>query len=233
MRLRNRKAPLLLLLLPSLAVAAAVADKQLDKDSLATSDGAASGRRFSTKDAPVDGKDGKPHAGPFVDLGTPSSDSKELPALKDRPADPTIVDGKRIPESNDGVMDDKNRASPKKGTTGTEGGVSEKEKERKLKEEQTGEKAETKPPTPKEAPPLPHSEQEKIAAGSEGKASGLEVRQFYQTVRQAAQLTIFPETKRSSRQNPRQVPSPSRFCGQHRPSRYSEGWETREELWHR
>ena len=29
-----------------------------------------------------------------------------------------------IPESNDGVMDDKNRVGPKQGTTGTEGGVS-------------------------------------------------------------------------------------------------------------
>ena len=68
-----------------------------------------------------------------------------------------MVDGKRIPESHDGVMDDKNRPGPKKGTTGTEGGVSEKDKDRKLREKQTGEKAENKPPTPKEAPPLPDS----------------------------------------------------------------------------
>ncbi|KAL2261885.1 hypothetical protein VTK26DRAFT_3091 [Humicola hyalothermophila] len=169
MRLRNRNLPLLLLLLPSLAVATAISDKQLDRDALVTPDGAASGKRFSTKDAPVDGKDGKPHAGPFVEINTHDSDSRELPALKDRPEDPTMVNGRRIPESNDGVMDDKNREGPKKGTTGTEGGVSEKYKERKLKEEQTGEKVETKPPTPKEAPPLPHSEQEKITGGNGGK----------------------------------------------------------------
>ncbi|KAL2134199.1 hypothetical protein VTI74DRAFT_764 [Chaetomium olivicolor] len=172
MRLRNRKSPLLLLLLPSLAVAAALADQQLDKDSVAVSDGATPARRYSTKDAPVDGKDGKPHAGPFIELSDKSSEStRDLPALKDRPADPLVVDGKRVPERHDGVMDDKNRPGPKKGTTGTEGGVSEKSKDRQLKEKQTGEKVENTPPTPKEAPPLPHSDQENFQTGSAGKSS--------------------------------------------------------------
>jgi hypothetical protein len=80
-------------------------------------------------------------------------------------------------------MDDKNRPGPKKGTTGTEGGVSEKDKDRALREKQTGEKVENKPPTPKEAPPLPHADQERIQAANEGKygdktsteVSGLEV----------------------------------------------------------
>ncbi|AEO65041.1 uncharacterized protein THITE_2111578 [Thermothielavioides terrestris NRRL 8126] len=183
MRLRNRKSPLLFLLLPSLAIAAALADKQLDRDSASIADRVPPARRYGTKDAPVDGKDGKPHDGPFVEIDADAESAKNLPPLKDRPADPLVVDGKRIPESHDGVMDDKNRPGPKKGTTGTEGGVSEKEKDRKLKEKQTGEKAENKPPTPKEAPPLPHSEQERIQAGdSEGQyedktasgASGLE-----------------------------------------------------------
>jgi hypothetical protein len=95
-----------------------------------------------------------------------------------------VVDGKRIPESHDGVMDDKNRPGPKKGTTGTEGGVSEKSKDRQLREKQTGEKVENTPPTPKEPPPLPHSDHEKIEADSEAShgdktasdISGLEVR---------------------------------------------------------
>jgi hypothetical protein len=183
MRLRNRKSPLLFLLLPSLAVATALADAQLAKDSSVVSDSASS-RRYGTKDAPVDGKDGKPHAGPFVELDTSSESTKDLPALKDRPADPLTMDGKKIPDKHDGVMDDKNRPGPKKGTTGTEGGVSEKDKDRKLKEKQTGEKVEKKPPTPKEAPPLPHSDQEKIQTDREGKyadkaaasdVSGLEV----------------------------------------------------------
>ncbi|KAG7291577.1 hypothetical protein NEMBOFW57_001596 [Staphylotrichum longicolle] len=182
MRLRNRKSPLLLLLLPSLAIAAALADKQSDTEAIANSDSASSTRRYGTKDAPVDGTDGKPHAGPFVELDKTAGSAKDLPALKDRPSDPLVVDGKRIPDSHDGVMDDKNRQGPK-GPTGTEGGVSEKEKDKKMREKQTGEKVENKPPTPKEKPPLPHSDQERIQADSEAKsgdkaaatdASGLE-----------------------------------------------------------
>lgn len=239
MRLRHRKSPLLVLLIPSLAIAAAVADRHLDKDSVAVLDGAASGRRLGTKDAPVDGIDGKPHAGPFVELDKSSESTKELPRLKDRPADPLIVDGKRIPESHDGVMDDKNRPEPKKGTTGTEGGVSEKDKDRKLKEKQTGGKVENKPQTPKEAPPLPHSDQEqKVKVGNAGKSTektsedvlGLEVgtpTHHWHALRAAADNDA--ETSPSSRQNPRRAPSPSGVRGEYRPSRCLEGSEAGEE----
>ncbi|KAK4211795.1 putative transmembrane protein pft27 protein [Rhypophila decipiens] len=179
MRLRTRRSPLLLLLIPSLAasavLAASIGDRQSENDAVAAADLRESGldssattKKYGTKDAPVDGKDGKPHAGPFIDYEVKGS--KDFPALKDRPADPTIMDGKKIPESNDGVMDDKNRQAPKEGTTGTGGGVSEKDKERKLKESTTGEKVENRPPTPKEAPPLPHSEQEVIREAT-GKSS--------------------------------------------------------------
>jgi hypothetical protein len=173
MRLRNRKSPLLLLLLPSLAVAAAaaVADQQSGQNSI---DGSSSGRRYGTKDAPVDGNDGKPHTGPFIELGAGSETPRDLPALKDRPDDPLIVNGERIPKSHDGVMDDKNRPGPKKGTTGTEGGVSEKAKNRRLRE-QTGKRAENKPPTPKEAPPPPHADQGQADDRTSTDASGLEV----------------------------------------------------------
>ena len=52
-----------------------------------------------------------------------------------------------LPLSNDGVTDDPNRVSPKEGTRGTEGGVSEKSKDNgKLPTEKV-------PETPKEAPP--------------------------------------------------------------------------------
>lgn len=169
MRLRHRKSRLFLLLAPSLAVASVLADKQLDRNPTAISDGTLSGRRFGTKDAPVDGQDGKPHAGPFVELSSKTSESDELPVLKDRPVDPTIVDGKRLPQSNDGVMDDKNWPGPKKGTTGTEGGVTAKDRERRLREQRTGGKVENKPQTPKEAPPLPDSDQERITGMHESK----------------------------------------------------------------
>ncbi|KAK5654414.1 hypothetical protein OQA88_7324 [Cercophora sp. LCS_1] len=189
MKLRSRKSPLLLLLLPTLAAAAAVSkDGKLDGNAIVRghatedSDASVSLKKYGTKDAPVDGKDGKPHAGPFVEYDSKHKEDGDLPVLKDRPTDPTIIDGKKIPETNDGVMDDKNRPEPKEGTTGTGGGVSEKDKERKKKESQTGERVENKPQTPKEAPPLPHEDEEKILKDKEGKtntkvsedASGLE-----------------------------------------------------------
>ncbi|KAL8409362.1 hypothetical protein RB594_007701 [Gaeumannomyces avenae] len=171
MRLRNPRSPLFLLL-SSLALSAALTAGTADgtDKSVAAPPSTKDAPGTGTKDAPVDGKDGRPHQGPFVDIenlknNKETSTSKDLPPLKDRPKDPTVVDGKKIPESNDGVMDDKNRAQPKHGTTGTTGGVSEKDKQRKAKEGETGEKVENKPETPKAAPPLPHSEQEKILSG--------------------------------------------------------------------
>ncbi|POR37574.1 Transmembrane protein [Tolypocladium paradoxum] len=176
MKFRTKSSPLLLLLLPSLAAGLAPnapAAKGDDTVAVASSrdsdDGSApvalGGRHgLPTKDAPVDGKDGKPHLGPFVgtDGATVDPDRQQLPPLKGRPQDPTYVDGKKIPESNDGVMFDKNRERPQEGTTGTEGGVSEKDKARKAKEGQTGEKALVQPESPKEKPPLPHSEEQKL-----------------------------------------------------------------------
>lgn len=141
----------------------------------------------------MDGKDGRPHEGPFVEVEhlTSGSDLKQLPPLEGRPVDPTIVDGVKIPQTNDGVMNDPDRSQAKEGTTGTSGGVSEKDQVRKAKEGATGEKAKNKPESPKEAPPLPHSEQEKILSKEDatkdkskpdGKTedfSGLEVRVIY------------------------------------------------------
>lgn len=182
MKFRTTHSPLLLLLLPSLASALspAAAVVAAQKEEAAGAALAAAGPKsdvdsagvpipiqgrhdLPTKDAPVDGKDGKPHSGPFV--GSDDAIDKpheKLPPLKGRPRDPTVVDGKKIPESNDGVMFDKNRDKPQEGTTGTEGGVSEKDKARKVKEDKTGEKAKTQPEPPKEHPPLPHSEEQKI-----------------------------------------------------------------------
>lgn len=168
MRLRQRHTPfILLLLLPSLALAAPPS-----KDSQTTLESTSVVKAKydkGTKDAPVDGKDGKPHEGPWVEISkktekTSSAElvDKELPILKDAPMDKTVYEGKKIPQSNDGVMDDPNRQPPKQGTTGTEGGVSEKDKARKATEDKTGEKVEKVPETPKAHPPLPHSEQEKI-----------------------------------------------------------------------
>ncbi|KAI1803656.1 UPF0016-domain-containing protein [Daldinia bambusicola] len=185
MRLRQRQTPLILLLLPSLALVTSALDAKSAKDVSARGVDSASSQPLDsastsskstkvdvgTKIAPVDGKDGMPHEGPFVttDKGRKKGDANDVvetkpPALKDRPVDPTVIDGKKIPESNDGVMDDPHRQPPKQGTTGTEGGVSEKDKAKKAKEGVTGEKVENVPQKPKEKPPLPHSEQEKITS---------------------------------------------------------------------
>ncbi|KAI5279553.1 hypothetical protein KEM54_004131, partial [Ascosphaera aggregata] len=120
---------------------------------------------------PPDGKDGKPHDGPFVETnaersrkkgkGSQGGSNKEEAADELQDADDLnnsksgTVDGNRLPKSNDGVMDDKSRPGPKEGTRGTEGGVSQKNKEKTNAKDK-------EPERPKEMPPLPHSEERKI-----------------------------------------------------------------------
>ena len=138
-----------------------------------------------TQDAPVDGKDGRPHEGPFVETAAErdrkkakESGKEEAPMTSKKPAPKATPKGalhtegwdSALPESNDGVMDDPNRTGPKEGTRGTEGGISEKNRERKAQTGQDGIKSEKTPEKPKEAPPLPHSEQEKLVP-KEGKES--------------------------------------------------------------
>ncbi|KAG5297914.1 UPF0016 domain-containing protein [Histoplasma ohiense] len=115
-------------------------------------------------DVPFDGKDGKPHAGPWVETSAgrdrkKAKESLDEEVLKPDSTDPTSEhfgpDGKPIPTSNDGVMDDPHRETPKEGTTGTGGGVSEKNKA-------SSPGAAKMPDPPKDVPPLPHSEQQKI-----------------------------------------------------------------------
>jgi hypothetical protein len=117
-------------------------------------------------DAPVDGKDGRPHAGPWVETNAErdrksnkGSDDIDLVSTKYDLKIPSSEhlgtgEGQVIPHSNGGVMDDPDRAGPKAGTRGTEGGVSEKGKDSQFN-------AEKVPGSPKEAPPLPHSEKQK------------------------------------------------------------------------
>ncbi|CEJ91323.1 hypothetical protein VHEMI07044 [[Torrubiella] hemipterigena] len=177
MRLTSKQSSLVLLLLPALVAGLstpASADQAagLPRGDKADKDAAIAipGRPVTgTKDAPVDGKDGKPHLGPFVDTDRPASidtkPSKDTAPLKGKPKDPTIVDGKKIPETNDNIMADKGRQKPEEGKTGTEGGVTEKDKVRKEQEDKTGEKSITKVEAPKEQPPLPHSAEEKLNKG--------------------------------------------------------------------
>ena len=141
----------------------------------------------TTMDAPVDGKDGRPHAGPFVETSAERDrkKAKEIgdgvaatskPAVKDISAkSASYADGRELPETNDGVMDDPNRTGPKEGTRGTEGGISEKNKGRVGQQGDTsGTKAEKIPDPPKEAPPLPHSEQKIVVENDPEKKGELD-----------------------------------------------------------
>lgn len=190
MRIRRARSPLLLLLLPTLAASLAV-DTKAKPGSVQhlANDGApavsdtlsASKHDVGTKDAPVDGLDGKPHAGPFVD----SQKKKLPPTIEDIPSkslseelsdiakDKSFKDGWSIPEREDSVMDDREGERPKKGPTGTEGGVSEKDKERKKEEAvKGGAVTGKKPDPPKEAPPLPANDEKALKKSAKEKANG-------------------------------------------------------------
>lgn len=196
MRLRRRPSPLLLLLLPCLSLALPPSSQD---EVIALAEGrplpsedriveAAPSITVSSllkptnspgpraKDAPIDGKDGRPHTGPFVETAAErdrkkakeSGDEEEVPAAGSKPIPVEVPkgasykDGWEMPKSNDGVMDDPNRVGPKEGTRGTEGGISEKNRDRIAQSGQSGYKSGKQPDQPKEAPPLPHSEQEKL-----------------------------------------------------------------------
>lgn len=100
-----------------------------------------------TKFAPFDGHDGMPHVGPNI---RPLSSETDVKKKSDSAKVAAAVEKS---QAEDSVMNDPNRKAPKKGTTGTEGGVSEKDRNRKELEAITGEKLSNKPEAPKEAPP--------------------------------------------------------------------------------
>lgn len=176
MRLRQPRTAALLLLLPAVQVFSAqvLADARAHSTELATATGApaaapavAPGNK-GTKDAPVDGFDGKPHAGPYVDDKTVATQKGPggIEELRPGSRKPTTAEKEELAakiEDDDSVMNDPTRESPK-GNTGTEGGVSAKDKERLAHEGKTGEKMEKVPESPKEAPDLPtsHGEQQHL-----------------------------------------------------------------------
>ena len=186
MKIRQRPSSLILLLIPCLHLTSALLSSE---EVVALAEGKQIGPPpefpgspgpkpptvdgIGTKDAPVDGKDGRPHLGPFVETSAERGRKKakesgdEAKVEKPKPStvgtEASSEDGWKMPETNDGVMDDPNRTGPKEGTRGTEGGISEKSKDRKEGISDT--KSEKKPDPPKEAPPLPHSEQESLVLG--------------------------------------------------------------------
>lgn len=198
MKFRSRSSPLLFLLLPAFTLSLATGSDKFEIPRIVKNDiehkypppGSLSATAtgvpdLGTKDAPVDGLDGKPHKGPFV-----GDQRKKLPihveeiltgdikSAKDVDDDDASDSDKIQPE--DGVMNDPNRKRPEEGTTGTEGGVSEKEKDRKM-----GEDKKKRPEAPKEAPSLPHGEELRDKEKEMGEtttrvrgAAGLEVNNY-------------------------------------------------------
>ena len=187
MRIRRFPPPLLLFLIPAISstIAVSLPNTAVSTESTAPGQGlphsallgadaaaadAARSKSRGVPEAPIDGKDGKPHEGPFLETSADRDrkKAKEFPG-KGRPLNPEMKDaaqhvapdGSIIPSHHDGVMDDKDRPGPKEGTRGTEGGISEKNKEDRYG-------VEKKPDPPKEAPPLPHSEQQKIHGAEDG-----------------------------------------------------------------
>ena len=135
--------PFLLFLLPAIATTVAdlaPADPSLAQRDITNANGEAIGASTrtgskGTPDAPVDGKDGKPHEGPWVETNTNR---------------PTAGQGAGSPAKFDSTVSALPHGKPSDGVSG--------------KQKESGEKV---PEGPKEAPPLPHSEQRKIPASGD------------------------------------------------------------------
>ena len=169
----KRLAPLLLLLFASCTSHALDVDSLLDSQilrrspQLSSSDsGGKAGKAgkagkparpdIGTKDAPVDGRDGKPHAGPFIDSTSTSSSTQEKKKTSSTDKDNAESSGL----AEDGVMNDPNRVPAKDGTKGTEGGVSEKTRNKEAHETETGKKKAQTPSPPKDPEKVAHKEDE-------------------------------------------------------------------------
>ncbi|KAK5940013.1 GCR1-dependent translation factor 1 [Knufia obscura] len=158
-----------------LSLVASIAATPVSADTVASKDVTESTLKTGTKSnpvgtehAPVDGKDGIPHEGPWVETSAERERKKAKTSLDD---DNSLshtthtqmkdyqgeVSHEKIPQSNEGVMDDKSRSGPIEGTRGTEGGITQKSKNK-----DTISVDQKRPDAPKEQPPLPHSEKEKL-----------------------------------------------------------------------
>ncbi|KAJ9607382.1 GCR1-dependent translation factor 1 [Cladophialophora chaetospira] len=179
MKMGRRRAQLLLLLFVSVATTNALggdlsSSDLLNKGGSGGAVGASGGGNtikgspVGTEHAPVDGRDGMPHDGPFVETSGERTRKKQgageeenwgMKPYKDHPDMP------ELPLTNDAVMDDRVNSNPIEGTRGVEGGISEKSKEINVSEK--------KPESPKDARPLPHNEL-RDTSGSEAPVSSEE-----------------------------------------------------------
>jgi hypothetical protein len=196
MKIGRRRVQLVVLLLASIVVTGDATDASLPRESLAKNFAAAGSlgevvaasggvskangnnnkpSPVGTEHAPVDGRDGMPHDGPFVETNAERTRKKNTLKVPDDD-DEVIVEKQSydnhaaLPQSNDAVMDDRLRSNPVEGTRGVEGGISEKSKDGKLSADKK------KPDPPKDARPLPHGEAETLqlkdpVAGAESNAA--------------------------------------------------------------
>lgn len=260
MRIRQRPSPLLLLLIPALhlayaidptdvpghkindyghEVAALAEGKAVKQQELGAGTAIATqlprsrfDTNFQAKGAPIDGKDGRPHTGPFVETSAErdrkkakeSGDEDKL-SSSEKPLSKSIPSG--TPDTNDGVMDDPNRKGPKEGTRGTEGGISEKSREKEGQLSSIGSDEGKKPDPPKEAPPLPHSEQEEVSTSESGKKTpdvivedngdrskekevgGLEVKDSNSFLHASWLIMSLPQKPEDLPEKPHDIPHPS------------------------
>lgn len=156
---------------------------------------------IGTEHAPVDGKDGIPRTGPWVETSaererkktklTQGDDEEEIFSTTDESFDDSEDPSRpRIPQSNEGVMDDKSRSGPVEGTRGTEGGISEKSKTKDSADVEA-----KRPDPPKEQPQLPNSEMEKLTPADEDSV--------------AADKTVIQDNLHKSSDNPKEIPEKS------------------------
>ncbi|KAK8214200.1 hypothetical protein IWZ01DRAFT_230715 [Phyllosticta capitalensis] len=179
MILRKNQVGWLLLLLPALSSAAAIGatdeDTNLNLRGGAAKAGSVAAGKVDVADSVKPAEDGRPQWGPFVsdkdkpkkmspgivDIGSKGSPKSSSDSLSDS----LMGDQKDLSSefaAKDSVMDDPDHVGPKKGTTGTEGGVSEKNKKHKALEKELGGKVEKVPVSPDEARPMSTEEQERL-----------------------------------------------------------------------
>ncbi|KAL6240692.1 GCR1-dependent translation factor 1 [Rhinocladiella similis] len=171
MKIGRRRVQILLFLLTSVLVAEAT-DAALPRESMAknfanarslgeviAASGGNTGGKSSpigTEHAPVDGRDGMPHEGPFVETNAERTRKKTqgIGYEDDLVPEKSPYTSGDLPQTNDAVMDDRLKSNPAEGTRGVEGGISEKSKENRLSDK--------KPDPPKDARPLPNHEAETL-----------------------------------------------------------------------
>ncbi|KAI9655057.1 MAG: hypothetical protein M1831_005017 [Alyxoria varia] len=162
-RLRTIRSALLLLLSLEHTTSALHTDvsKSLQRrDATPETDGSYSTPQTSnvgTKDAPVDGQDGKPHAGPFVD----SSSRKKDSVAGDSASSKRKSRSEKM-EVEDEASDDEFSRKSEKAAPETEAGVSEKSRSKEAHESETGKEKYQKPKSPKDTAQVPSVDDDEL-----------------------------------------------------------------------